>query len=41
MAQADVAAAAQQRQQNRQMIASGIGDKAGAGAGYIANTKGS
>lgn len=41
MAQADVAAAAQQRQQNRQMIASGIGDIAGAGAGYIANTKGS
>ena len=41
MAQADVAMAAQQRQQNRQMIASGIGDIAGAGAGYIANTKGS
>lgn len=41
MAQADVAAAAQQRQQNRQMIASGIGDIAGAGAGYITNTKGS
>ena len=41
MAQADVAAAAQQRQQNRQMIASGIGDVMGAGAGYIANTKGS
>ena len=30
MAQADVAAAAQQRQQNRQMIASGIGDVGGA-----------